>query len=75
MMIYDVIGSVPLNGNTSAVINGNGECIKNGIDILDEFGETHRVLSVAMTSSGTEESLKKTTLLIAGKFMSSKIYV
>lgn len=75
MIIYDVIGSVPLNGNTTVVVNSNGEYLKNGIGILDEQGKPHEIISVALTSSNKESSINKTTLLVSGEFSSSKIYV
>lgn len=75
MTIYNVIGSMPINGNTSVVIDDNGQFLKNGIGILDDQGKPHEILSVAMTTSYNEESLNKTTLLISGSFSSSKIYV
>ena len=75
MIIYDVIGSAPINGNTTVVIDGNGEHLKNGLGVLDEQGMPHEIISVAMTSSNSEASLNKTTLLISGTFLSSKLYV
>lgn len=75
MIIYDVIGSMPLNGNTSVIINSKGESLKNGIGILDEDGKPHDVISVAIATSNNIESMNKTMLLISGEFSSSKIYV
>ena len=75
MIIYDVIGSVPFEGNTSVVVNSNGKYLKNGLGILDEQGQPHEILAVAMTSSNKTSSINKTTLLVSGKFDSAKLYV
>lgn len=75
MIVYDVIGSVPFNENTSVVINSNGEHLRNGLGVLDDQGKPHVILSVAMTTSNKESSINKTTLLVSGEFSSLKLYV
>lgn len=75
MIVYDVIGNVPLDGNTSVIVKSNGEHLKNGLGILDEQGNPHVILSVAMTTSNNKTSMDKTTLLVSGMFSSSKLFV
>lgn len=77
MTVLDVVGTVPLNGNTSAVIKGDGSVLKNGIGILDSDGKPHVVISVGLSSGIADmvEEKKTTAILVEGIFSSKRIYV
>lgn len=70
-MLYNVLDVFPVGENTSVTIEGNGEGLKNNIDITASDGSKHKLLSVGMTSGHSVEDVKKTTtVLVKGKFNS-----
>lgn len=76
MTIFQVIDTLQVDDNTSVIIEGNGDLLKNGIGVLDENGKPYEVLSVAMVKEGSEpEALQRTMILIEGKFSSKKLFV
>lgn len=76
MTICNVLGSMPIGDNTSIIVDGGGELFRAGIGILDENGKPYEVLSVGMDSgANVDDMLNKTSLLLSGKFMSSRIFI
>ncbi len=73
MTILDVIGTAPINGNTTVIVKGDDSVLKNGIGILDANGKPYRLMSVGLTSGSNGE--KTTPLLVEGDFDSTRIYV
>jgi len=70
-MLYNVIDAFPIGKNTSVTIEGNGEGLKNNIDVIDSNGRKYKLLSVGMTSGHSVEDMKKaTTVLVEGEFNS-----
>lgn len=74
MTILEVIGSMPVEENTSVIVKGDGELLKNGIGILDSDGKPHRIISVGMSSPENAKD-RTTPILVEGKFDSDRIYV
>ncbi|MBQ8318979.1 MAG: hypothetical protein IJX85_11595 [Lachnospiraceae bacterium] len=75
MLVYNVIATLPIEENTSVLIDGDGKDFKNGTGVLDDKGFPYEVLSVGMSCGDADEMLKRTSLLIKGNFASEKLYV
>ena len=76
MTVFKVIGRMSVGDNTAIVVDGKGNLFHNGVGILDENGKPYEVLSVGMDSGiNVEEMLNKTSLLIEGNFVSSKLFI
>ena len=76
MTICNVLKTISVGDNTAIVVDGSGDLFRNGTGILDEKGKPYEVLSVGMDMIVNEEDrIGKTTLLLTGDFLSSKIYV
>ena len=74
MTILEVVGTAPINGNTTVVVKGSGDVLKNGIGILDGEGKPYQVISVGMSSP--DRAFGKTTvLLVGGNFSSNRMFV
>ena len=76
MTVFKVIGRMSVGDNTAIVVDCKGNLFHNGVCILDENGKPYEVLSVGMDSGvNVEEMLNKTSLLIEGNFVSSKLFI
>ena len=76
MTVFKVIGRMSVGDNTAIVVDGKGNLFHNGVGILDENGKPYEVLSVGMDSGiNVEAMLNKTSLLIEGNFVSSKLFI
>lgn len=76
MTICNVLSILPVDGDTAVVVDSPRMLFKNGIGILDENGKPFEVLSVGMESpTNLVAESEKTSLLLAGKFSSKKIFV
>lgn len=67
-MKYDVLECVAIGADTSVTIAGNGQGLKNGVDIRTAKGNIFKVLSIAMYSGAYSDDDKTTTLLVEGNF-------
>ena len=74
-MKYDVLECVSIGVNTSVTIAGNGEGLKNGVDIRTAEGNIFKVLSIAMYSGTQPDADETTTLLVEGKFKAKSFEV
>lgn len=73
-MMYKVLDTFDVGGDTSVTIDGNGEGLKNNMPVFDSSGAEYRLLSVAtMSGHSPEEIGRTTTVLIKGKFKSDTI--
>ena len=73
MTVFKVIGRMSVGDNTAIVVDGKGNLFHNGVGILDENGKPYEV---GMDSGvNVEEMLNKTSLLIEGNFVSSKLFI
>lgn len=72
MMKYKVLDTFPIGQNTSVTIQGNGDGLRNNMEIRDSSGIAHQLITVAMMSKGEKNM---TTLLIQGVFDSKDIVV
>lgn len=72
MMKYKVLGIFPIGQNTSVTIQGNGDGLRNNMEIRDSSGIAHQLITVAMMSKGEKNT---TILLIQGAFDSKEIVV
>ena len=70
-MKYKVLDTFPIGQNTS-VTQGNGDGLRNNMEIRDSSGIAHQLITVAMMSKGEKNT---TTLLIQGVFDSKDIVV
>lgn len=78
MTICNVLNILPIDDNTAIVVDVPRKMFRNGTGILDENGKPYEVLSVGMERIGDydyDNVLNKTSLLIAGRFSSKKIFV
>ena len=76
MTICNVLKTISVGEKTAIVVDGSGDLFRNGTGVLDEKGKPYEVLSVGMDMIVNEEDrIGKTTLLLTGDFLSSKIYV
>ncbi len=75
MTICKVLSTLEIGNNTAIVVDSSRELFKNGIGILDENGKPFEVISVGMSNDIELSDATKTSLLIAGKISSEKIYV
>lgn len=71
-MKYKVLGIFPIGQNTSVTIQGNGDGLRNNMEIRDSSGIAHQLITVAMMSKGEKNT---TILLIQGAFDSKEIVV
>lgn len=68
-MSYKIIDKLPINNNTIVSIEGNGNGLKNGIDVVNELGKRFKILSVGMIRMVNAEDIGKiTSLMIEGTF-------
>ena len=72
MMKYKVLGIFPIGQNTYVTIQGNGDGLRNNMEIRDSSGIAHQLITVAMMSKGEKNT---TILLIQGVFDSKEIIV
>lgn len=76
MTIYNVLNKLNICENTALVVEGPREQLKNGIGVLDENGKPYEVLSIGMDNLITfDNALNRTSILISGKFESTKLYL
>lgn len=73
MTILDVVGTAPINGDTTVIVKGDDSVLKNGIGILDAEGKPYKLISVGL-AAGTGDG-RTTPLLVEGSFDSTKIFV
>ena len=73
MLILDVVGTAPINGDTTVIVKGDDSTMRNGTGILDDDGNQYKIISVGLTSGLGKE--KTTPLLVEGEFASSRIFV
>lgn len=75
-MVFRVIVTFPVGGNTSVTVDGNGTQLHNNMVIADSKGNEFELLSVAMTADKTVSDKKnETTVLIKGRFDSATLHV
>lgn len=75
-MKHKVLGVLPVGENTSVIISGDGQDLKNGIWVKDENGKRYHLLSVGMDAGTDPEAIGKTTIfLIEGRFEAKSIIV
>lgn len=76
MKMYNVISTLVIGDNTSAILGAPFQEFKKGMMVLDDSGKPYEILSIGMTNGGNAlDCLNKANLLIKGHFKSKKMYV
>jgi len=76
MTICDVLSVISIGDNTAVVVDGSSVLFRNGMEVLDEYGNSFEILSVGVdTMTHAEEIMNKTSLLIKGCFNSDVLFV
>lgn len=75
MTICKVLSSLEIGDNTAIVVDSGRELFKNGVGILDENGKPFEVISVGIDKEVEVFNEEKASLLIEGKFTSSKVFI